>query len=180
MRALRRALGLSVVAACVVKFATPASADDAVQVLGGEPAVEAYEPTDEPPACVSVDARALLAEGPVVSGCTPTPGTVPPTVTYDCSGSGAVAPNSSVMDVTMNGSATTSDTRVLFTRITCTLRQGSTTVFEASGSAFARAAFVQARTTVPLATYRLCKSGSVQYRDNNGVTRWFSFGNANC
>ena len=120
---------------------------------------------------------------PVVSPmCMPWPGPVPPQVTYDCAGYGVVPENSSTMNVLLSGWATSDDPRVVFTSITCTIRQNGEEQGAATGSAPGpQAEAIDDIPGIPLAPFTVCASGTIYYDDPATQTsRILHFGNAEC
>lgn len=175
MSLLRRILALPLAAGVsVATLASPASAQP------GEPAASYDGPhVVSGPGGVVCDTDVPESNAlPDLDRCAPMPW--PSNLTYGCEMVGAITTSGTEVG-TVSGSATSTDVRVYYTEVTCTVIQDATDAVaaQATQGVYARAANVSFDYVLPASAYHVCASGLVRYVENN-VVKVASFGDPEC
>lgn len=165
MTTFRRKLGLAlVIGAGVATLSHPASAETGAPQAG----YDGPHVVDGPAGVVCASDVSEAKDLPALGACMPMPG--PSTISYGCGMVGADATDGN-QHGTVTGSATSTDVRVFYTEITCTVYQDFSGTAAAVGSAgaYARNANVSFTYVLPSSNYHVCASALVRYVENNVV-----------
>lgn len=191
MRTMRTWVAAAAVLAATLATGHPALAQDVDAIVaksiedGPYAEIGSYEQI-----CAVESAGLYDLTGPAPTDvCLRPPASIPPpeyTDSWLCSARGVVViyidsegNTREEIDWQVSGYVSTTDARAYRTSVTCTLKQGTTTVGSMTNTASAKSVSVSGTATTPNQTTRICASGTIWYRyGNTNRTRYV--GNPSC